>query len=120
MEYWDGLIRTQKGRTTWEVFYSGPGPGLPGRRGTRSKEPRIGSVTWEVKETPPERGDTNVYSSVSGPGVDIPSSRCLSRTEVAAYESLENGVPSVRHYATVQRMCKVLWFRILSIPEIRW
>ncbi len=40
MGYGGGLLRTQKGRTTWEVFYSGPGPRLPGRRGTRSKEPR--------------------------------------------------------------------------------
>jgi hypothetical protein len=40
MGYGGGLLRTQKGRTILEVFYSGPGLGLPGRRGTRSKEPK--------------------------------------------------------------------------------
>jgi len=48
--------------------------------------------------------DTNVYSSVSRPGVDVPPSRRLCRTEMTAYEGLEYGVPSVRHDATVQRM----------------
>ena len=61
-----------------------------------------------------------MYSSVSGPGIYVPPSRCLSRAEVAAYESLEHGVPSIRHYATVQWMRNVTWFRILPIPEIRW
>jgi len=40
MGYGGDRLRTQKGRTIWEVFYSGPGPELPGRPGTRSKEPR--------------------------------------------------------------------------------
>jgi hypothetical protein len=50
MGYGGGLPLTQKGRTTWEVFYSGPGLGLPGRRGTRSKKSHgITSVIWEIK-----------------------------------------------------------------------
>jgi hypothetical protein len=58
------------------------------------------------KTTPPSPhwSDTNVYSSVSRPRVDVPPSRRLGRTEVAAYEGLEHGVPSVRHDTTVQRM----------------
>jgi len=36
---------------------------------------------------------------------------------MAAYESLEHGVPSVRHYAAVQRMRNIPWSRILSIPR---
>ena len=39
MGYGDGLPRTRMGRATWEVYYSGPGPGPPARRGTRSKNP---------------------------------------------------------------------------------
>ncbi len=102
MGYGAGLLQTRMGRTTWVVFYSGPGPGLPGRRGTRSRESQIrlsdvGNYSNTIR-------DTNVYFSVCGPGVNVPSSRRLCGTEVTAYESLEHGVPSVCHDTTVQRM----------------
>jgi hypothetical protein len=68
----------------------------------------------------PPRSDTNVYSSVSRPGVDVSPSRRLGRTEVAPYESLEHGVPSVRHDAAVRWMRQVLWFWILPIAKIQY
>ena len=57
MAYGGGLLRTQKGRTSWEVFYSGPGPGLSGRRGTISKEPR-NRVSDVGNQTNPTTGAT--------------------------------------------------------------
>jgi hypothetical protein len=74
------------------------------------------------KQTPPlkEGATTNVYSSVGRSGVDVPPSRRLGRTEVAADEGLEHGVPSVRHDAAVQWMREALWFRILPIAENKY
>ena len=65
----------------------------------------------------PDCSGTDVYSSVSRPGVDVAPSRRLGRTEVATDEGLEHGVPPVRHDAAVRRMRQVLWFRILPIAE---
>lgn len=65
----------------------------------------------------PHWSGTDVYSSVSRPGVDVAPSRRLGRTEVATYEGLEHGVSPIRHDAAVRRMRQVLWFRILPIAE---
>ena len=49
------LLRTQTGRTTWEVSYSGPKSEPPGRRGTKSKEPQNRVSDVGKNRTPPER-----------------------------------------------------------------
>jgi hypothetical protein len=59
-----------------------------------------------------------MYPAVGRPGIDVLPTRRLCRTEVAPYESLEHGVPSVCHNAAVQRMRQALWFRIASTPAI--
>ena len=93
----------------------------PAVEGPNLNEPqnRVSEVGKLINPTPPGRQGTNVYSSVSRAGVDVPPSGRLGGAEVAAYEGLEHRVSSVRHDAAVQRMCQVLWSWILSISEVR-